>query len=331
MIRPLNIPVSDLSQAGEVRRAATRMGEEAGLSEVKRAEAAIVATELAKNLARYGRDGRVLLQPVSGASGGGLEVLAVDSGPGMADVQKCLQDGFSTGGTPGNGLGAVRRLSAVFDLYSRPGKGTVVFARISDAAASVPPAAFEWAAVSTPAPHEELCGDAWRVAVKNGEIAVMVVDGLGHGPLAAKAADLATQLFEQQWFDTPASFCEGAHRALSGSRGAAIAAAHVSSTSVVRYAGVGNISACVVSPAASRGMMSQNGTAGLQMRKVQQFDYPWPERALLVMHSDGLSNRWSLDDYHGLIARHPAVVAGVLHRDFLRGRDDATIVVMRAA
>ena len=81
---------------------------------------------------------------------------------------------------------------------------------------------------------------------------------------------------------------------------AAIAAAHVSPAAVVRYAGVGNISAYVVSPETSRGLMSQNGTAGLQMRKVQQFDYPWPERGLLVMHSDGLRNRWALDAYHGL-------------------------------
>ena len=330
MIRPLSIPVFDVSQVGQVRRAATRMADEAGLPEVKRGEVAIVATELATNLARYGRDGRVILQ-VSTEPGMGLEVVTIDSGPGMADVQKCLQDGFSTGGTPGNGLGAVRRLAAEFDLYSLPGKGTVVFARVAAAAPSATPGAFRWAAISTPAPHEELCGDAWRVAVRDREIAVMVVDGLGHGPEAAKAADLAVRLFEQQWFDGPAAFCENAHRALSGSRGAAIAAAHVSPAGVVRYAGVGNISAYVVNPEASRGMLSQNGTAGLQMRKVQQFDYPWPDRALLVMHSDGLSNRWALDDYHGLITRHPAVVAGVLHRDFLRGRDDATIVVMRAA
>ena len=132
MIRPLSIPVSDVSQVGQVRRAATRMADEAGLPEVKRGEAAIVATELATNLARYGRDGRVILQ-VSTESGMGLEVMTIDGGPGMADVQKCLQDGFSTGGTPGNGLGAVRRLAAEFDLYSLPGKGTVVFARVAAA------------------------------------------------------------------------------------------------------------------------------------------------------------------------------------------------------
>ena len=78
MIRPLSIPVSDVSQAGEVRRAATRMAHEAGLPEVKRGEVAIVATELATNLARYGRDGRVILQ-VSTEPGMGLGATSVTS------------------------------------------------------------------------------------------------------------------------------------------------------------------------------------------------------------------------------------------------------------
>jgi serine/threonine protein phosphatase PrpC len=66
------------------------------------------------------------------------------------------------------------------------------------------------------------------------------------------------------------------------------------------------------------------------MRKAQQLAYDWPERALLIMHSDGVSNRWSLDAHEGLIGRHPAVVAAVLLRDFGRGRDDATVLVVRS-
>jgi hypothetical protein len=96
----------------------------------------------------------------------------------------------------------------------------------------------------------------------------------------------------------------------------------------VRYTGVGNISGVLAGGERSRGLASQNGTVGLQLRKVQAFDYEWPPRGLLVMHSDGISNRWQLDTYPGLAQRHPAVVAGVLWRDFGRGRDDATIVVV---
>jgi hypothetical protein len=85
----------------------------------------------------------------------------------------------------------------------------------------------------------------------------------------------------------------------------------------------------LLSPAGSRGLFTHNGTVGAQVRKVQEFEYAWPDGGLLVMHSDGLQTRWSMDPYPGLMARHPAVVAGVLYRDFQRGRDDATVLVLR--
>ena len=62
---------------------------------------------------------------------------------------------------------------------------------------------------------------------------------------------------------------------------------------------------------------------------MQEFEYNWGPGSLLVLHSDGLSNRWSLDAYPGLVMRHPSVIAAVLHRDFYRGRDDATVVVVK--
>ncbi len=64
--------------------------------------------------------------------------------------------------------------------------------------------------------------------------------------------------------------------------------------------------------------MSHNGTVGAEMRKVKSLDYTCPEQALLVMHSDGLQSRWSLDPYPGLVHRHPAVIAAILYRDYCR-------------
>jgi len=324
----VSVAVSDQSQIGEARRTAMRMANKAALSESECGTVGVVVTELASNLSKYASGGRILLQVLRRASGSCLEALAIDSGPGMADVQRCLRDGFSTSGTPGTGLGAVRRIATEFDVDSRPGRGTVVVARVGTKCGAPIERGYQWAAVSSSAPNELVCGDAWRIVERDGEIALMVADGLGHGPLAAEAADLAGDVFAADGFDGPGSFCDRANRALSGSRGAAVAAAHVSNTGV-RYAGVGNISGSLVSPAESRGLMSANGTVGLHMRKAHQLDYPWPDRALLIMHSDGVSNRWSLDAYEGLVARHPAVVAGVLLRDFGRGRDDATVVVVR--
>ena len=58
-----------------------------------------------------------------------FELLAIDQGPGMRDVDACMRDGHSTAGTAGCGLGAVLRLSGTFDLFSAPGQGTVVLSR----------------------------------------------------------------------------------------------------------------------------------------------------------------------------------------------------------
>jgi anti-sigma regulatory factor (Ser/Thr protein kinase) len=308
------VAVTDASQIGEVRRQASRIAELAGLSDTQRGAVAIAATELATNLSRYATNGQVLVQQLSPIDGTCVEILAIDAGPGM-DVDRCLRDGYSTGGTAGNGLGAVKRLADEFDLYSTAG-GSVVMARVGRRPRPPAARAFRWGAVSTPAPHEAVCGDAWAVAERDGEIVVMVADGR------------TVQVFDRSQFVEPAAFCDEAHRALTGTRGAALALAHVSKRGV-RFAGVGNIAGSLVAPGGQgRGLLSQNGTAGFQMRAPQQLDYPWPVQGCLVMHSDGLAGRWSMATYPGLLRRHPAVIAGVLYRDSVRGRDDATVVVV---
>lgn len=330
MMAHLSVTVSDPSQIGEARRAGMRLAQDAGLNETECGAVGVVVTELATNLSKYATDGRILLQALRRPTGPCLEVLAIDSGPGMDDVERCLRDGFSTSGTPGTGLGSVRRMSTEFDIYSRRGAGTIVLARVGTQSGEPIESGYQWAAVSSPAPREMVCGDAWRVLEREGEIALLVADGLGHGPLAAEAADRAADVFDAGAFEPAADFFDRAHRALAGGRGAAVAAARVSKTRV-HYAGVGNIAGSVVTASHSRGMFSHNGTVGVQMRKTQPIDYEWPDRALLIMHSDGVSSRWSLDAYEGLFGHHPAVVAAVLLRDFGRGRDDATVVVVRSS
>lgn len=337
------VRVNESSQVGEARRHAARLAELAGLGETDRGKLAIVVTELANNLVRHtrGAGGDVLLRALDrtdGADGGGVEAMAVDRGPGMADVSACMRDGFSTGGTSGTGLGAARRLSTSFDIHSSQPAGTVVVARVNaagDAAVEAADAArpsFEWAVVCVPAPNETACGDTWRVATDAGRLALMVADGLGHGPLAAEAAAAGAAAFDADPFAGPAAVVEASHVKMHGTRGGAVAVAQLDEpTHAARFAGVGNIAGSIVSGTESRGLFSHNGTAGVQVRKIQQFDYPWPPAGMLVMHTDGLQSRWSFEPYPGLSQRHPAVVAGVLYRDFARGRDDLTVAVVRAA
>jgi hypothetical protein len=92
---------------------------------------------------------------------------------------------------------------------------------------------------------------------------------------------------------------------------------------------VGNIACRVEASTANRHLVSYNGTVGHVLRKVQEFSFPWPKGALLVLHSDGLVTHWDLAAYPGLSARHPGLIAGVLYRDYDRGRDDVSVVVLR--
>jgi anti-sigma regulatory factor (Ser/Thr protein kinase) len=326
------VAVGEASQVGEARRAAAQIAESAGLGDTDRGRVAIIVTELATNLVRHARGGEILLRGL--VPGPGVEILSVDRGPGMADVAACMRDGFSTGGTAGTGLGAVRRQSSFFDIHSAPPAGTVVVSRVGQAANGTTPAAsrpeFDWAVVCVPLRGETACGDTWRVAEAPGRLSILLADGLGHGPLAAEAAEAAGAAFDADPFAGPRAILEAAHVKMHGTRGGAVAVLQWEAA-VARFAGIGNIAGSIVTHATSRGLTSHNGTAGVQVRKIQEFDYPLAPGATLVMHSDGLQGRWTFDALPGAARRHPSVVAALLYRDFARGRDDVTVAVVRAA
>ena len=326
------IPVSDVSAVGEARRAAAALAAEIDLDETAAGRVQIVATELATNLVRHAGSGEMLLQVVAGANGAAIELIALDRGPGMEHPERCLRDGYSTGGTAGAGLGAVRRLADEFDLDSHVGIGTIVMARVGSAARATVAdrRRFALGGVCVPMQGEIACGDAWRAAQDDDALALLVVDGLGHGPFAAEASREATLAFEAAPFAAPAELIAVAHQRMAGTRGAALATARVdAATNMLVYAGVGNIAGTVLGGEGSRGLASHNGTVGATLNRVQEFSYPWPIDATLVMHSDGIGSRWQLDRYPGLRTRHPALLAGVLYRDFARGRDDVTVLVAR--
>ena len=324
---PISIPVDDPSGRGEVRRAAVALAAALDFSEADRGRVALVATEAAGNLHKHATGGEVVLRSLSAAEGGGLELLAVDRGPGMADVGKCLRDGFSTAGSPGHGLGAMGRLADRFDLHSAPGVGTAVLVRVCPGGRPGLPVG----TVCLPVAGEDECGDAWAATPDAGRLAVLVADGLGHGPAAAAAARAAVECFRAAPRTDPAAVLHRLHEALRPTRGAAAAVAVVDPfAGTLRYAGVGNISGVVIGPDGRRhGLVSHSGTLGREVRKVQAFDHPWPAGGLLVMHSDGLGSQWDLGRYPGLAARDPALVAGVLYRDARRGRDDCTVLAAR--
>jgi hypothetical protein len=250
-----------------------------------------------------------------------VEIVAVDQGPGMANVEACFADGFSSRGTLGVGLGAVRRLASAFDVYSRLGEGTAIWARVSSGQgqAAQQERLDGWA---VPLNGEAECGDAWMKAEAGERTTVIVSDGLGHGPYAAKASAEALAVFAERPFAPPAEVLRRAHANLRATRGAALAVAEID-----RQAGQVKF----VGDYTTRQMVSHNGTAGLSFSRAQEFTYPWSPGDLVVLHSDGLKSQWKLDAHSSsdLRNRHPALIAAVLVRDYERGRDDVTVVVGR--
>jgi anti-sigma regulatory factor (Ser/Thr protein kinase) len=328
-----SIALSDPSHVGESRRTATRAAKQAGLGEADSGKVSIIATELATNILHYAKAGEMMVRAWISPTHKAVDIIALDRGPGMSDLQRCLGDGYSTGGSLGQGLGAARRLSTDFDIYSMPERGTAVYCRVAEDGGKVAQSRklFEWAAISTPAPGETECGDGWRVAQRGSLAAAAVADGLGHGPLAAVAANEAMRVFDQEPFAAPGAYLETAHQALHSTRGAALAIARVDlERRVLVYAGIGNISGNIISgDAENRTLPSHNGTIGVQIRKVQEFEFQLTDNQLLLMHSDGLQGRWNLAEYPGLSRRSVALIAAVLYRDFKRGRDDTTVLAMR--
>jgi len=323
--------VTHASDVAAARRGGQQLAQDMGFDETRAGQLAIIITETATNIVKHGVAGKMFVGPAQTCVPG-IDVIVFDTGPGIDDIDLALRDGVSSAGTAGNGLGALVRLSDEFDVYSTREKGMSFFMRLYRDAPDGPMVqTLEIGALSVPLAGEEETGDGWAVAVDERGANLMGVDGLGHGPIAAEAALAAIESLAKSPAAEPARVVDNAHNVMRATRGAALAAARIDfERDEVRFAGIGNIGACVYDDeGVRRQLVSHNGIVGNNMRKVQEFTVPCAPGALCILHSDGLSTQWSLESYPGLQARHPALIASVLMRDFARARDDAMILVVR--
>jgi anti-sigma regulatory factor (Ser/Thr protein kinase) len=314
---PTRIAVSDSSGVAPVRRAVAGLAARMSFSAEDAGRAALVATELATNLVRHTEGGEIVLR----ADGGRLDIISWDRGPGIRDIDRSLADGFSTAaGGSGTGLGAIRRLADRFDLNSGQPGGTVIVASIGGADTG---RADGLALAVAP---EKVSGDAWGWQPARGGASVLLADGLGHGPDAAEASQRAVAALRPA--EPVEQTLERVHDALRPTRGAAVAVARIDENrGVLQFGGVGNISAVLCGRGASKTLTSLSGTAGRRVR-IKAFEYELPRSGLLVMHSDGCRNGWDLDSDPRLRRRTPLVIAATLIRDWERGHDDVSVVVV---
>ncbi|MGC9500177.1 SpoIIE family protein phosphatase [Streptomyces sp. WG7] len=346
MPRVWDVPVHDSTRVRDARVAAEHAAALAGLDDQHTATAALVATELATNLLKHAGGGEVLIDVVAPAvltadraETRQVQVVTVDHGPGIADVSAALRDGFSTTRSLGAGLGTCARLADDFDLHSVPGRGTVVVARVGAvpggrAAEPGPAAGVRAGAVNVPFGGADYSGDAWAWVRAGDRVTLMLADGLGHGPEAARASTAAVEALRGSAHLTPAEALRRLDTALTGTRGAAVAVAQVDTrAAVLRFAGVGNIGARLCEGGTWRHLLSRPGIVGTHRpTTLREEETAWTDDRVLVLHSDGLPSRWTPAPDTCRTAADPAVTAAVTVRDASSSarpvRDDTAVAVL---
>ena len=316
----------------EARRFAMELAAALKFNESDSGRVALVVTEVATNIVQHAGRGEILLRTSALEAPASLEVLALDKGPGIANVAEALRDGFSTAGSYGHGLGSIARLSTCFEISSAPGKGTALLARVGRVKPTRPAEpGLEWGAVCVPKREEEFCGDAWAVTAGHVRNTILVVDGLGHGLQAFDAANEAVRAFWEHAGERPESILNVLHESLRATRGVVAGVAEIDwDKRELHWAGVGNIAGTLLPvEGKASSLVSHGGAVGQSLTRVQEFTYRWPDEGLLILHSDGLSSRWELEPYPGLTRKDPSLIAGVLYRDFASRRDDVVVLVGR--
>ncbi|HEX2606944.1 MAG TPA: ATP-binding SpoIIE family protein phosphatase [Flavisolibacter sp.] len=305
----------------------------AGFSENKVGEIDIIVAEMVSNLVKHAGGGQVLVKLIQEQGNKGIELISIDNGPGMTDITRMVADGVSTKNTLGHGLGAMKRLSHVFQVYSLKDWGTVILTRIFEKE----PAPFQKSApvdirsVILPKPGEQECGDGFFCKQQGNQVQVLLGDGLGHGPEAAKAVEKAGKTFLESEATDPVAIIRHLHDGVKKTRGlvGTVAVFDMVDKSW-RICGVGNIATRINSPSTTKNYMSYNGIIGLNVpNTLNAQQLPYEKGQYLILCSDGLKSRWDTIKFPAIVRYDPSVMAAALIKDYARLTDDMSVAVCK--
>ncbi len=321
--------ILDEASISLARQRAREVAAEVGLSLEDGELLAVIASELGHNQLRHGGDGRIAVRPIARGTHVGVEISAADRGPGITDPKTALAAAPRATGSLGFGLASVARLADEVDIDTRLGEGTCVRARKLSPGAPAHP---QVGVFGRPVKGEPRSGDHALVRRTGSSVTVGLCDGLGHGPSAREAADLALSTFDGHAERSPVEVLEACQHALVGTRGAVMAVARVDTERRdVEVATVGNIVTEVVGPREARRFGGVSHVLGAPRRGLRLSGETRPLGAgeLLVLFSDGVSSRATIRDDLALLRQHPVVIAQELLLRFGREHDDALVAVVR--
>jgi anti-sigma regulatory factor (Ser/Thr protein kinase) len=304
-----------------------------GFASASSEEIVLVVTELVTNLLKHAHGGTLIFTPLHGKGRAGLQIEAQDEGPGITDVNRALTDGYSTAGSPGFGLGTVNRLMDKLDIVSEPGGCTHVtchrWIRSKTSPLPLSLGRLDFGAATRPCLNSTENGDAFIINRWNGTTLAGIIDGLGHGQWAQRAAHTARQYIETHYDQPLGDLFQGAGCACRSTRGVVMALARFESNTKLTFASIGNVEAYIWDGAKRTSLRAQRGILGTNIPEIQIIECPWKSTHLLVLHSDGIRNHWPWDEFSSLAHSTAQNIAWRLLCEFARKEDDATVVTVK--
>jgi len=331
----ITFSLGDRSYLAIVKKGIHKLAAQANFSAKKIGEIDLVVAEMGSNLIKHAGGGEILAGLVKEDQETALELISIDNGPGIAEPEKIMKDGASSTQTLGTGLGSIKRLSDVFELYTKKDWGTIILSRINvkeSAKKKQGRNRIHYRALVVAKPGETVSGDGtYAINSGDGMTRLLVADGLGHGEEANRAVTRAIQAFAGFESDSPAEILRHLHADIKKTRG-------LVGTIVIfdpfkkiwKLCGIGNISTRLSGYVESRSYIPYNGIVGhnipntLNDQELSQKDYQQ-----IILCSDGIRSRWE-NARHPTIQKYDLVVqAAAIYKEFGRRTDDMSVVIGR--
>lgn len=324
---------TDRSYFAILKKEIHAIAKQAGLNDKRAGETDLIVAEMATNLVKHGGGGNLLVKIIEENKIPGIEIISIDNGHGMADVNKMIADGTSTKQTLGLGLGTMKRLSNFFQVYSLKDWGTIVLSRIFSKEIppySKPPRA-EIKSVVIPKPGETACGDGFYSVTTKDHVKIFLGDGLGHGIEADEVVQKAGAAFKECEETNPCEIISYINTSVRKTRGLVGSVAVLNTKEKTwRLCGVGNITARISGPSFMKNYMAYNGIIGLNVPKtLNAQEVPYEKGQNLILCSDGIKTRWDMLKYTAITRYDLSILCAAILKDYTRNTDDASVATVK--
>jgi anti-sigma regulatory factor (Ser/Thr protein kinase) len=292
----------------------------------------IVVAEMTSNLIKHAGNGEILYRLTAEAGQPVFEVICIDNGPGMKDVNLAMRDGVSTKNTLGHGFGSIIRLSNMAQVYSQPDWGTIVYAKFYPSPEhKTPPQQVIVRSINVAKPGETVSGDGTTVKVLPNRTLIFAGDGLGHGIHAKEAVEKAIAAFNSSMTSDPSQLLMEMDQAVKKTRGLVATIAFLDHNAKRWHiCGVGNIHTRLHQGLEYKNYICNNGIIGLNIpRRLENASFEKEKFQLLILCSDGIRTKWDLTRYPAILKYDAIILAAAIYKDHARKTDDMSVLIVK--